>query len=42
MLSLQLLEHVEREFLKVKKKQADLLGLEVEGRAVTEAVRSKL
>ncbi|GAB4822370.1 hypothetical protein N2152v2_009416 [Parachlorella kessleri] len=38
----KLLEHVEREFLKVKKKQADLLGLDVEGRAVTEAVRSKL
>lgn len=37
---LQLLEYVEREFLQIKKKQADLLGLE--DKAVEHAVRSKL
>ena len=38
----QLLEHVQREFLKVKRRQAELLGLEEEKKAVVEHTRSKL
>lgn len=41
-LVMQLLEYVEREFLKVKRKQAQLLGMKEDTKAAAEAVHSKL
>lgn len=38
----KLLEYVEREFLKVKRKQAQLLGMKEDTKAAAEAVHSKL